>query len=140
MGNDEDMPARSLVSWKAFHPDEPMEKYWGWEWYRNIQRVPLYRRDLDIVAVASAGEFASFCTVWFNEATLTGAFEPVGTAPAHRRRGLAAAVMNEGLRRLKRVGAKLAYVGSWNDATNALYGESLGFSEYDLMEKWMKDW
>ena len=50
LGDVEELPARSWVSWKAFHPDEPDERYQGWEWYHNIQRCPLYRRDLDIVA------------------------------------------------------------------------------------------
>jgi ribosomal protein S18 acetylase RimI-like enzyme len=110
LGDIEELPARSLVSWKAFHPDEPDDRYQGWNWYHNIQRAPLYRRDFDIVAVAPNGEFASFCTVWFDDVNLTCAFEPVGTAPEHQRLGLGKTVMCEGLRRLKRMGATMAYV------------------------------
>ena len=91
---------RSWLSWKAFHSDEPDERYEGWEWYRNVQRFPLYRRDLDLVAVAPDGELAAFCTVWFDDVTRTGSFELVGAHPAHQRRGLGRAVMYEGLRRL----------------------------------------
>jgi mycothiol synthase len=138
LGDSEELPKRSYVSWKAFHPNEPDDQYDGWQWYRNIQRAPLYRRDLDIVAVAPAGEFASFCTVWFDDVTRTGAFEPVGTAPAHQRQGLGKAVMGEGLRRLKRMGATMAYVGSYAPAAHALYA-SLGFTEYDLSEPWGKE-
>jgi len=129
LGDIEEMPARSFVSWKAFHPDESNDQYEGWEWYHNIQRAPLYRRDLDIVAVAPNGEFASFCTIWFDDVTRTAAFEPVGTAPAHQKRGLGKAVMYEGLRRLKRLGATLAYVGSYTPGAHALYA-SVGFTEY----------
>ncbi|RPH63438.1 MAG: GNAT family N-acetyltransferase, partial [Chloroflexi bacterium] len=50
LGDVDEHPARSWVSWKAFHPDEPDEKYEGWDWYANVQRAPLYRRDLDLVA------------------------------------------------------------------------------------------
>jgi len=138
LGDVEELPARSWVSWKAFHPDEPEDRYEGWDWYPNVQRAPLYRRDLDIVAVAPNGEFASFCTVWFDDVTRSGAFEPVGTAPAHQRRGLGKAVMCEGLRRLKRMGATLAYVGSYTLAAHALYA-SVGFTEYDLSEPWAKE-
>ena len=138
LGDVEELAARSWVSWKAFHPDEPDERYEGWDWYPNVQRAPLYRRDLDIVAVAPNGEFASFCTVWFDDVTRSGAFEPVGTAPAHQRRGLGKAVMCEGLRRLKRMGATLAYVGSYTLAAHALYA-SVGFTEYDLSEPWAKE-
>jgi hypothetical protein len=35
----------------------------GWRWYRDVQRAPLYRRDLDLVAVAPDGELAAFCTL-----------------------------------------------------------------------------
>jgi mycothiol synthase len=139
LGDVEELPARSLLSWYAFHPDEPDENYEGWEWYLNVQRAPLYRRDLDLVAVAPDGELASFCTVWFDDVSRTGAFEPVGTSPAHHRRGLGKAVMNEGLHRLKRLGANMAYVGSYSPGAHALY-ESVGFKEYILNEPWEKEW
>lgn len=139
LGGPEELPARSRVSWRAFHPDAPEAEYEGWEWYRNIQRCPLYRRDLDIVAVAPGGkELAAFCTVWFDDVTRTGAFEPLGTAPEHQRKGLARAVMTEGLRRLKRLGATQAHIGSFEPRTHAL-NESLGFLEYDLCEPWKKE-
>ena len=138
LGDVEEHPARSWVSWRAFHPHEPADRYEGWDWYGNIQRAPLYRRDLDIVAVAPSGEIASFCTVWFDDVTRTGAFEPVGTAPAHQRRGLGKAVMCEGLRRLARMGATMAYVGSYGPAAHALYA-SVGFLDYDLDEPWAKE-
>lgn len=133
------LPARSWLSWKVFHPDEPDEKYQGWEWYKNAQRIPLYRRDLDIVAVASNGELAAFCTVWFDDLTRTAVFEPVGTHPDHQQRGLGKAVMAEGLRRAQRLGATLATVSSYGKAAHALY-ESMGFTEFDLLEPWIREW
>ena len=138
MGDRDEYPARSWASWCAFHPDEPDDEYEGWAWYDNIQSAPLYRRDLDIVAVAPDGEFASFCTVWFDDVTRTGAFEPVGTAPEHQRKGLGRAVMAEGLRRLKHLGATLAYVGGFTSPANALY-EYMGFEDYDLCDPWSKE-
>ena len=127
LGDESELPARSWLSWKAFHPDEPDEKYQGWEWYKNVQRVPLYRRDLDIVAVADNGELAAFCTVWFDDVTRTAVFEPVGTHPDHQKRGLGKAVMSEGLRRAEQLGATLATVNSYGTAAHALY-ESMGFT------------
>ncbi len=137
LGGPEENPARSYLSWRAFHPDEPEEKYIGCKWYDHIQTAPLYRRDLDIVAVAPDGSLAAFCTVWFDDVSRTGVFEPVGTHPDHQRLGLATAVMSEGLRRLKRMGAELAYVGSWNEATHKLYG-SLGFTDFFVSRPWIK--
>lgn len=139
LGDESELPARSWLSWKAFHPNEPDEKYEGWEWYRNVQRVPIYRRDLDIVAVAPDGELAAFCTVWFDDITRTAVFEPVGTHPNHQKRGLGKAVMAEGLRRAQRLGATLATVSSYSPAAHALY-ESMGFTEFDLLEPWIKEW
>jgi ribosomal protein S18 acetylase RimI-like enzyme len=139
LGDESELPARSWLSWKAFHPDEPDEKYQGWEWYKNVQRVPLYRRDLDIVAVAPDGELAAFCTVWFDDVTRTAVFEPVGTHPDHQKRGLGKAVMSEGLRRAQRLGATLATVSSYGIAAHALY-ESIGFTDVDLLEPWVREW
>lgn len=139
LGEEDELPARSWLSWKVFHPEEPDEKYQGWEWYKNVQRVPLYRRDLDIVAVAPDGELAAFCTVWVDGVTKTAVFEPVGTHPNHQKRGLGKAVMSEGLRRAEKLGATLATVSSYSPAAHALY-ESMGFTEFDLLEPWLKEW
>ncbi len=139
LGDESEHPARSWVSWKAFHPDEPDDKYKGWTWYRNVQRAPLYRRDLDLVAVAPNGDFAAFCTLWFDDVTRTAAFEPVGTHPDHQRKGLGKALMAEGLRRVRDLGATLCTVGSYSERAGALYA-SLGFTEYDLSEPWVKEW
>jgi len=138
LGDESELPGRSWLSWKVFHPDEPDEKYEGWEWYRNIQRVPIYRRDLDIVAVASNGELAAFCTVWFDDITRTAVFEPVGTHPNHQKRGLGRAVMSEGLRRAQRLGATLATVSSYSAGAHALY-ESMGFTDVDILEPWIRE-
>jgi GNAT superfamily N-acetyltransferase len=139
LGEEDELPARSWLSWKVFHPNEPDEKYEGWEWYRNIQRVPLYRRDLDMVAVAPDGELAAFCTAWFDSVTRTVVFEPVGTHPDHQKRGLGKAVMAEALCRAQKLGATLATVSSYSPAAHALY-ESMGFTEVDLLEPWIKEW
>jgi GNAT superfamily N-acetyltransferase len=108
-------------------------------WYRNIQTAPLYRRDLDLVAVAPEGAIASFATVWFDDVTRSGVFEPVATVPAYQRRGLSKAVMTEGLRRLQRMGANTAFVGGYSAAANALYRSVMG-PDYELDEPWVKRW
>jgi mycothiol synthase len=138
LGDEAELPARSWASWRAFHPNEPKDRYEGWEWYRNIRRAPLYRRDLDMVSVAPTGEISSFCTVWYDNATRSACFEPVGTVPEHRLRGLGKSVMCEGLRRLKRLGATIAFVGSYSPEAHALYS-SVGFTEFDLSEPWSKE-
>ena len=141
LGDVDELPARSWFSWKAFQPDEPEENYeaLGWEWYLDIQRCPLYRRDLDLVAVAPNGDLASFCTVWYDDVTRSAYFEPVGTYTPYQRRGLARGVMYEGLRRVKRLGATMAFVGGHSPEANALYASVMG-QEYALSERWVKEW
>ena len=138
LGDVTELPARSFLSWRAFHPHEPDDRYEGWEWYLNIQRAPLYRRDLDLVAVSTDGELASFCTIWFDDVTRSGSFEPVGTSPEHQRRGLGRAVIQDGLGRLARLGAEVAFVGSGSQGASEFY-KSIGFTELDVSEMWVKD-
>jgi len=107
------------------------------DWYHHIQTAPLYRRDLDLVAVAADGSIASFCTVWFDDVTRTAYFEPVATVPTHQRRGLGKAVIFEGLHRLQRMGCQVAFIGGYSQAANALYFSTMG-PEYDISEPWEK--
>jgi mycothiol synthase len=141
LGGGAELIERCYASGLAFHPDDPQCAIDNRDvtWYRNIQNAPLYRRDLDLVAIAPDGSVAAFCTIWFDDVTRTGAFEPVAAVPAHQRRGLGKAVMTEGLRRLQRLGATQATVGSYSAHAGALYA-SMGFTDYDLSERWIKSW
>ena len=107
----EDPKRRNRASWRAFHPDDPVDERFVGASYRFIDREPLYRRDLDLVAEAPTGEIAAFTTVWYDDALRVCNFEPVGTAPEHQRKGLARAVIAEGMRRAREMGARVASVG-----------------------------
>jgi GNAT superfamily N-acetyltransferase len=140
LGDGLELLERCYASGLAFHDDDihiARDNRDHPQWYRNLQTAPLYRRDLDIVAIAPDGSVASFCTIWFDDVTRSAYFEPVATVPSHQRRGLGKAVMCEGLRRLKRMGATKAFVGSYSPEAHALYA-SVGFTEYELLEAWNK--
>lgn len=138
LGDESELPARSWASWRGFHPNEPVEKYEGWEWYRNIQRCPLYRWDLDMIAVL--GDIIAACaTFWYDDVTRTVYIEPVVTVPEHQRRGLARAVLTEGLRRLQAMGARRAFVGGLEPGPDALYSAVLS-PACDRSEQWGKEW
>jgi len=141
MGDGAELLDRCYVSGLAFHPDDPAFAHENREdvtWYRNIQKAPLYRRDLDIVAVAPDGAVASFATIWFDDVTLTAVCEPVATSPRHQRKGLATACIHEGMKRAKAMGATKGFVGSGSEPASATY-EKAGFTERITMAQWIKE-
>ena len=66
---------------------------------------------------------AARATIWFDEVNLVGLFEPVETDEGFRRRGLARAVMTEGLHRMRAAGMRTAMVE--HDITNAAAAAAL---------------
>ncbi len=76
---------------------------------------PLYQPGLDLVAVARDGSFAAYGLGWFDEVTGSVLLEPVGTDPAHARRGLARAVCAAILEAARGLGATQAVVGARGD-------------------------
>jgi ribosomal protein S18 acetylase RimI-like enzyme len=85
-----------------------------------------YRGSLDCVVEAPNGRFASSVLVWPDDENGVGLFEPVGTHPEFRRRGLGAAVCTFGLQRLHEEGMRRAVVCCDTAPACALY-ESIGF-------------
>lgn len=75
------------------------------EGHRRLERWELYRRDLDVVIVTGSDEVVAFATAWFDPTARNATIEPVGTVPAHQRRGLGSAVTAEAARRLRADGA-----------------------------------
>jgi len=98
------------------------------EQYQRLMRAPHYRPEDDLVAAAPDGTLAAFAMAWWDPVARVGEFEPVGTHPDHRRRGLGAAVLAQGLHRWRDLGAGRVQVYSWadNPASEALYA-SVGF-------------
>jgi ribosomal protein S18 acetylase RimI-like enzyme len=99
--------------------------------------APSFRSDLDLVAEASDASFGAYVGIAYDGATGQAILEPVCTHPDHRRRGLAATLMLEGLHRLNARGAIDVVVGTGDAvAANKLY-ESVGFTETYLGRRWI---
>jgi GNAT superfamily N-acetyltransferase len=141
LGDGLELLERCYASGLGFHDDDihtARDNRDHPEWYRGIQRAPLYRRDLDLVAIAPDGSIGAFTTIWFDDVTRTAVFEPVATVPAHRRRSLARAVIVEGLHRLRAMGCLVAFVGGYSEAANALYTSVMG-PDHDVAEPWHRE-
>ncbi len=107
--------------------------------YQNFMlKAPSIRRDLDLVAVAPNGDFAAYVGIPWDEMNRRGIFEPVCTHPDHQRLGLAKALMQEGLLRLKGYGAVDVTVDTGDMVpANRLY-TSMGFTEAYKGHYWRK--
>ena len=122
---------------RAFNPDkEDLTEVSGS--FLKMEKAPLFRPDLEILTQYKDGSLASFCCVWYDEATKIGMFEPVGTHPDHRRLGLGREMLQEGLRRLKAIGANRAFVGAYGSNRKAFYN-SAGFETFDADWWWTKE-
>lgn len=104
------------------------------EAYQRLRTIPGYNPELDLVAETREGILASYCICWYDEVNRTGEFEPVGTRPAYRRRGLGQAVLREGFRRLQALGARAAIVSCYEH--NRAFYESVGFREIHRDHEW----
>jgi ribosomal protein S18 acetylase RimI-like enzyme len=75
------------------------------EGYEGVRQTAAYRGDLHILVEAPDGTMAASAIMWLDEANQTAEFEPVGTHPAFRRRGLARAMLGHGMHRAQAAGA-----------------------------------
>jgi mycothiol synthase len=103
-----------------------------------------YASDLDLVAVAPAGQLIAFCICWVSQThdgTLTGQIEPLGVHEEWRGQGLGLALLQEELRRLRAHGASRALVetDNYRDAAFALY-ERAGFQALQDVRVFRKDY
>jgi GNAT superfamily N-acetyltransferase len=75
------------------------------EGYEGVRRMAAYRGDLHVLVEAPDGTMAASTIMWLDEANKTAEFEPVGTHPAYRRRGLGTAMLLHGMHLARAAGA-----------------------------------
>ncbi|AUG75283.1 GCN5 family acetyltransferase [Kitasatospora sp. MMS16-BH015] len=78
--------------------------------YQGVRETAAYRGDLHVLVEAPDGAWAASAIMWLDEVNRTVEFEPVGTHPDHRRRGLAHAMMLHGMHLARAAGATHATV------------------------------
>ena len=87
----------------------------------RLQRCSLYDPALDLAVETSDGSFAGYALFWADPVTRVGLLEPMRVEHAHARRGLARAMLSEGLDRLLKRGMSRLKVGFETHAARALY-------------------
>lgn len=102
-----------------------------------VTAMPGFRYELVPIVALASGELAAYCMSWWDPRSRSVEIEPLGTHPAHRRLGLARAIVHEVFRRSWTLGAR--YVMVWGASTNpeakALY-ESCGLRARRTMRDW----
>jgi mycothiol synthase len=104
---------------------------------RLIRHAHSYIPDLDLILLSAEGEVAAFCTVWLDRESGLAEFEPVGTVPRYRKRGLGAALLADASNRLRALGCRTETVFSWTESVgaNRLYAGA-GLEELDKLYAW----
>lgn len=129
-----DVARRVAVHRDAFAPSQMTA-----DKIHTVMAMPTYRPELELVIVAPDESYAAFTLAWLDEANHVGAYEPVGVAAEHRRRGLGHAILREGVRRLAQHGAETVCVQTSADNifARAMYKKA-GFVELDRNYAWTR--
>jgi len=87
------------------HVDAWAPSTYSAEAYQGVRQTATYRGDLHILVQAPDGTMACSTIMWLDEVNKTAEFEPVGTHPDYRRRGLGRAMLLHGMQLARAAGA-----------------------------------
>ena len=113
----------------------PMAARNGEQVEARLQMTTLYDPTLDLSVETVDGEPAGYALFWLDPVTGVGQLEPMRVFDDHQRRGLARALLTEGLDRLATRGARRLVVGFDGPAGEALY-LGAGFSVTATLRAW----
>jgi len=134
MAEENDIDKRREIFGRAFNHEDPKEWPSAFS-YRELQKAPDYRLEHDLVIAAPDGTYAACCIFWMDERNHIAHLEPLGTHPDHRRKGLAAQIQFEALRRAKALGAKrMPMTGGFEP-----FYRAFGFEERRAQHPWIKE-
>lgn len=104
----------------------PMADRNGSEVGARLMQCGLYDPALDLCIQTNSGKIAGYSLYWFDPVTRIGLIEPVRVHDSFQRKGLARAMVTEGISRLIAKGAERLKVSWETEAAGALY-QRVGF-------------
>ena len=99
----------------------PMRRRSGNDVERRLRQCSLYDPALDLAVETVDGRPAGYALFWFDPVTEVGLVEPMRVEDEFQRRGLARALLTEGIDRLVRRGARRLKVGYGTEVARKLY-------------------
>jgi predicted N-acetyltransferase YhbS len=111
----------ALVDRRRASGSHPMQRRNGERVEARLRECSLYEPELDLAIEASGGQVAGYGLFWFDPVTEVGLVEPMRVEDEFQRRGLARALLTEGLDRLAKRGARRLKVGYATEAARRLY-------------------
>ena len=121
----------------GFHPDDednPTDKTVRAVSFWIREKAPLFDYKYEVMTQNADGEICSYMYTWVDKKTGTAYIEPLSTRIAHRRKGLAKAMINATINILAKDKIKKCYVNPYNDERNAIYA-ACGFKTENI-EYW----
>ena len=108
-------------------------------WFRGKSSAPHYSFDRDLLVLSPEGRQVACCLIWLDHSSGIGEIDPIGTHPDYRRRGLARALVAEGLRRMRTAGMRYGFIACDADdpVVNHLYA-SFQPTETYRGNRWVK--
>lgn len=133
MADGGDVDRRREIFGRSFNHEDP--KDWPSRFsYEELMRAPDYAPENDLVAIAPDGTYAACALVWPDKTNRVGHLEPLGTHPDYRKRGLARALLLDGIHRLKAMGMRrMPMTGGFDP-----FYESFGFRKLRTGHMWEK--
>ncbi len=129
MADENNLAKRCKIFGLSFRHPDPKE--WPTIFsYKELQKAPDYRKDLDLYVLDSHGQYVACCIVWLDERNKIATLEPVGSI----RLGMGREVVMEGLRRATALGAETAVMDS-----DLRFYQAIGFKrKYPYGYRWTK--
>lgn len=126
------------VLWKGFNHELNGEGEFQFSKEKELMSTeemirPNVDLNLKVAVVAPDGNFAAYCGMWYDPEAGYAVIEPVATDPQYRKMGLGKAVVLEGIKRVQKLGAKIAIVGS-----SQQFYYSIGLRPYKTSTVWRK--